>query len=111
MVIDNEFQGLIPTLTDDEFKGLEDSILSEGCRDALVVWGDTLVDGHNRYKICKKHNLPFKTIQKEFSSRDEVLLWILNNQLSRRNLNDFQRIELVRKFEEAVKVQAKERQL
>lgn len=34
----------------------------------------------------------------------------MKNQLSRRNLNDFQRIELVRKCEDAVKAHAKLRQ-
>ena len=49
-------------------------------------------------------------MEKEFTDRDEVLLWMLHNQLGRRNLNDFQRIEMVRKCEGAVKAQAKERQ-
>ena len=34
----------------------------------------------------------------------------MKNQLSRRNLNDFQRIEIVRKCEDTVKAQAKKRQ-
>ena len=110
MKIDKEFAELIPPLTDEEYKGLEASILAEGCRDALVVWGEVLVDGHNRFKICTKHNIPFTTVQKEFADRNEVLVWMLQNQLSRRNLNDFQRIEMVRKCEHAVKAQAKERQ-
>lgn len=110
ITIDDEFASLIPPLTDEEYRGLEASIVSEGCRDALVVWNDILIDGHNRYKICKEHDVPFETVQKEFSDRNEVLLWIMRNQLSRRNLNDFQRIELVRKCEDAVKAQAKARQ-
>ena len=110
MIIDNEFKGLIPPLTDEEYKGLEESILKDGCRDALVLWGDTLIDGHNRYEICTRHNIPFKTVQKEFTSRDEVMLWMLQNQLARRNLNDFQRSEIVHKCEDAVKAKAKERQ-
>ena len=111
MKIDEEFAGLIPPLTEEEYKGLEASILSEGCRDALVVWGDVLVDGHNRYKICTAHNIPYTTKQKDFADRNAVLVWMLQNQLSRRNLNDFQRVEMVRKCEHAVKTQAKERQL
>lgn len=110
MIIDNEFKGLIPPLTDEEYKGLEESILKDGCRDALVLWGEILVDGHNRYEICTRHNIPFKTVQKEFTSRDEVMLWMLQNQLARRNLNDFQRSEMVHKCEDAVKAKAKERQ-
>ena len=58
-----------------------------------------------------KHNISFNTVQKEFASRDEVKLWMLQNQLSRRNLNDFQRVEMVRRCEDAIKAQAKERQL
>ena len=110
MKIDKEFSELIPPLTEEEYKGLEASILAEGCRDAIVVWNDTLIDGHNRYKICTEHNISFKTIQRDFEDRNAVKLWMMNNQLSRRNLNDFQRVEIVRKCEDAVKAQAKKRQ-
>ena len=110
MIIDEEFAGLIPPLTEEEYRGLEASILAEGCRDALVVWGDVLVDGHNRYKICSAHGVPYQVVQRDFADRNEVLLWMLKNQLGRRNLNDFQRVEMVRKCEQAVKAQAKERQ-
>lgn len=110
IVIDKEFQSLIPALTTDEYRGLEESILSEGCRDALVLWGDTLIDGHNRYSICKKHDIPFKTVQMDFADRDEVKIWMMKNQLARRNLTDFQRIEIIHKCEDAVKAKARGRQ-
>ena len=108
--IDQEFAALIPPLTAEEYSGLEQSILSEGCRDAIILWNNIIVDGHNRYRICKAHNIPYRTETKEFASREEVMLWMFQNQLSRRNLNDFQRIEIVHKWEDAVKAQAKERQ-
>lgn len=111
MKIDKEFAGIIPPMTEEEYRGLETSILAEGCRDALVCWGEILVDGHNRYRICEEHGIEYRTVEREFSGRDEVMLWIMQNQLSRRNLNDFQRIEIVRKCENAVKAQARERQL
>ena len=110
LLIDDEFAALIPPLTPEEFAGLETSILAEGCRDALIVWGNIIVDGHNRYRICTKHGITYRTQQMVFTSRDEAKLWMLRNQLSRRNLNDFQRVEMVRKCEAAVKAQAKERQ-
>ena len=111
MTIDTEFESLVPPLSQDEYSRLEQSIISEGCRDALICWGEILIDGHNRYRICEKHNLPFKTVNKDFVSKNEVKLWILQNQLSRRNLTDIQRIEIVRKCEEAIKEQAKSRML
>lgn len=111
LIVDEEFANLIPPLTPDEFSGLTQSILSEGCREPLIVWNSIIIDGHNRYKICTEHNVPFKTIQKDFTDRNEVMLWMLQNQLSRRNLNDFQRVEMVRKYENAVKAQAEKRML
>lgn len=110
ITIDPEFKNLIPPLTSEEYAGLEESILQEGCRDALIVWGDTLIDGHNRFEICTRHNIPFEITEMFFPSRDDVKLWMLKNQLSRRNLSDMQRIAMVRKCEDAVKAKAKERQ-
>jgi DNA modification methylase len=109
--IDSEFKNLIPPLSSEERQGLESSLLKEGCRDALVLWGDILIDGHNRYEICTKHNIPFKTVQREFKSRDEVILWIIANQKSRRNLNAYARGVLEQKAIEILQKQAKEKQL
>lgn len=108
--IDVEFSTLIPPLTPEEYSGLEQSILTEGCRDAIILWNNIIIDGHNRYKICKEHNIPFRTETKDFGSREDVILWMFRNQLSRRNLNDFQRIEIVRRYEHTVRAQAKARQ-
>jgi len=88
MIIDQEFKDLIPPLKTEEYNNLEASILEEGCRDALVIWGDILVDGHNRYDICKKHDITYKTEYREFSSREQAKIWIRRNQLARRNLPD-----------------------
>lgn len=108
--IDNEFQSLIPPLTADEFKGLEESVLKEGCRDKLVLWGDILIDGHNRYSICQKHGIPFETMQKDFASRDDVLLWMIDTQFSRRNLDAPDRILLAQKKAPILERLAKQRQ-
>ncbi len=86
LIIDPEFQELIPVMSSEEKAGLEKSILEDGCRDALVAWGDILVDGHKRFEICEKNEKEFKTVQKNFESREQAKLWIIANQLSRRNL-------------------------
>ena len=109
--IDEEFAALIPPLTPDEYSGLEQSILTEGCRDAIILWNNIIIDGHNRYRICKAHNIPYRTETKDFANREEVVLWMFSNQLSRRNLSDIQRIEIVRKYEDTVKAQARQRML
>ncbi|MDR2571688.1 MAG: hypothetical protein LBD23_15535 [Oscillospiraceae bacterium] len=87
IIIDEEFESLLPKLDETTFETLENNLLEYGARDALVLWNDILIDGYNRYKICTKHNIPFNTVDMEFNSREEVLMWISNNQIARRNLN------------------------
>lgn len=109
--IDEEFKNLIPPLTDDEYNGLRDSILQDGCRDALVLWDDVLIDGHNRYEICTKHGIPFDTVQMNFSSRDEVIRWIILNQFGRRNLPAYERARLALRLKPVIAKQAKQNQV
>ena len=103
--IDPEFQSQIPPLTDDEFKQLEENILKEGkLLSPLIVWNNTLVDGHNRYAILQKHpEICFSTMPLRFESREEVLAWICKNQLGRRNLTPEQKYYLMGKQYEAEK--------
>ncbi|CAN5401494.1 hypothetical protein BH11PSE9_BH11PSE9_22310 [soil metagenome] len=92
IVIDEQLRAYIDPLTAEEHEALERSILAEGCRDALVLWGDVLVDGHNRHGICLKHGLPFQTVQNpRFRSIEDVHLWMIDQHLGRRSLSDFQR--------------------
>ena len=92
IVVNEELKAYIDPLTPEEYEALERSILSEGCRDALVLWGDLLVDGHNRYGICQKHGLPFQTVQsKLFQTLEDVHLWMIDQHLGRRSVSDFQR--------------------
>jgi hypothetical protein len=92
IVVNAELQAYIDPLTADEYAALERSLLDEGCRDALVLWGDVLVDGHNRYAICQKHDLPFQTIQnRRFETLEDVHLWMINQHLARRSVSNFQR--------------------
>lgn len=92
IVVKEELKAYIDPLTPDEHEALERSLLAEGCRDALVLWGDVLVDGHNRYGICQKHDLPFQTVQNpRFQSMQDVQLWMIEQHLGRRSVSDFQR--------------------
>jgi pyruvate/2-oxoglutarate dehydrogenase complex dihydrolipoamide acyltransferase (E2) component len=92
IVVNEELKAYIDPLTPDEHAALERSLLAEGCRDALVLWGNVLVDGHNRFGLCQKHGLPFQTVQNpRFQSIEDVQLWMIDQHLGRRSLSDFQR--------------------
>lgn len=107
--IDAEFRDLIPPLQEDELSLLEESIVTNGCESPLIVWNGAIVDGHNRYAICHKHAIPFKIQEREFESREDAMLWMIRNQLGRRNLNGFQRAELVLKYEPMLAEEARKR--
>lgn len=83
--IDEEFEKYLFPLSEEIYKGLEKSILTEGVLDPIKTWNGIIIDGHNRYKICKEHDIKFKVVEKKFDSREEVLLWIIRNQKHRRN--------------------------
>ena len=88
----DELRSFADPLTDNEYAALERSLLAEGCRDALVLWRDTLIDGHNRYDICTRHGIAFNTVQNDsFASLDDVKLWMIDNHLARRSVTDFHR--------------------
>lgn len=85
MKIKKKFRDLLPPLSVEECAALEASIVAEGCREPLTVWGDVVVDGHNRLRICKKHSLPFKTRKVKFADDQGAASWIYATQEARRN--------------------------
>lgn len=105
--IDKEFHNLIPPLNVDEYGLLEKSIKKEGVRDPLVIWNDIILDGHNRFRICNKYKIKFKTKEIKFKDKIEAKLWIINNQLARRNLSDYSRILLESKKEDILQIKKK----
>jgi len=90
IIIDEEFKSLLPALDEQTYAWLEDNILQHGCREPLVLWRDVLIDGNNRYEITMRHGLDFKTVDMEFDSREDVMVWIISTQVSRRNLTPMQ---------------------
>jgi ParB-like chromosome segregation protein Spo0J len=110
MKIDPEFRDLIPPLDEAEYKQLEANIRAEGCREALLLWNDILIDGHHRYRICTEHGIRFTTVSKEFPDRRAVKEWIIKNQWGRRNLTAYQRAVLALKLETTLGEQGKRNQ-
>lgn len=97
LIIDEEFESVIPPLTNEEFELLKESVLNDGeVYHPLVVWNNIIVDGHHRYKILKEHpEIKYRINKREFENRYEAISWICLNQLGRRNLNDAQKKMLI----------------
>lgn len=109
--INEELRELIPALSTEEKQLLTESILKEGCRDSLITWNNTIIDGHNRYEICKANNIAFSTKEMEFENVEQVKEWMINNQFSRRNLPLYQRAVLALKLKPIYEERAREKQL
>ena len=111
MTVDDDFRSLIPPLTDDEYSRLERSIVAEGVRDPIITWQGTIIDGHNRYRICQEHGIAFKTAEIVFGSKDAAKIWIIENQFGRRNLNSYQKSVLALQLEPLYAAEARRRQI
>lgn len=110
--IDPELRDLLPPLTGDEYKQLEKNIVENGFDKnfPIMEWHGFIVDGHNRFSICKKHNIEYVVGTLGYDTKDEVMQWMLDIQLGRRNLSPIQRIAVAEKYRPIYERQAKERQ-
>lgn len=108
--VNETLERVMPPLQEMELRLLTESLLTDGCRDPLVVWNGVVVDGHNRYRICHEHNIPFEYVEHEFEDEADAKRWIIDNQVGRRNLSDYAKCELVLPLEAVLKTEAKKRQ-
>lgn len=109
--IDSEFQELIAPLSNSEFKQLSVNCKAEGIRDPITVWNNTIIDGHNRFRIAQEHNLFFNVKEMSFDSRDDAKNWIIDNQLGRRNISKYERCRLALLTKPSVAAAANQRRL
>jgi len=86
--IKKEFKNLIRPLHRQEFLQLEENILRDGCLHPIITWNGYIVDGHNRYEICTKHQVEYNVLEMDFDSDEDVIAWICANQLGRRNISE-----------------------
>ena len=113
LFFDAEFHRLIHPLTPDERTGLEMSLKAHGNLSPIIVWKETrlLLDGHNRYDICHQNSIALlPPIELSLPDRDAATVWIIDNQLGRRNLSPYVRGVLALKREGIIARQAQERQ-
>jgi len=110
--VDPEFDNILVNLQESELNELRENLKKEGWREneRILTWHNKIVDGHNRFKLCNELRLEFKSMEMKFENKEDAKLWIINNQLGRRNLSAYDRVRLALEKEEYYKKQAKERQ-
>ena len=109
LTIDPELAKVAPPLADNELDILRTDILEHGCMTPIIIWNGVIVDGHNRYAICSENNIPFAVQEMEFKDVMDAKLWIISNQLGRRNMKEFSKCEMVLPMEEDLKKDAEKR--
>ncbi|OHX64732.1 ParB N-terminal domain-containing protein [Flammeovirga pacifica] len=121
--IEPEYRELIRKQTEDEARNFEASIIEEGVREPILYWTHTLrdetgnarlvhtvVDGHHRCEAAIKLGLQYIPCKElKFNSHNDVRIWMLKNQLGRRNIGDAEKITIALQLTEFLGVEAKER--
>lgn len=96
---DPDFQSLIPPLSREAYEELELNIVCNGCREPIKVWGDYIIDGHNRYKICHEYEIEFNTEEILLKSRADAISWICADLLHNHELpENYQHYLIGRKY-------------
>jgi len=95
LTINSEYLALVPSLTPEEYDSLRESIKENGLYMPIITTQHgVILDGHNRFKICQELGVELKHAIRIFD--DELLekKFVIECNLKRRQLNDFQKIEL-----------------
>ena len=103
-----EMEELLPSLSAEQFSALESDILENGCYAPVIVNEDmVIIDGHNRFRICEKHGLPFRMLVFSFADLLEAKQWALDTQKGRRNLEKWELGKIALKLKPEIEARAK----
>jgi len=111
LTINPEYEKLVPKLSKEQNASLEESIKKNGLWIPIVInKKNEILDGHHRYDICVASDITFKTIVREFENELFTKKFVIECNLKRRQLNDFQKIELGIPLQEINELLAKQNQ-
>jgi ParB-like nuclease domain len=105
----DENPSIMPPLSDLEYGCLKSSIQEHGLHFPIVVNQDgDILDGHHRNKACQELGIKPTIIVRQFENLLQEKKFIIEVNLNRRHLNDFQRVESQIKLESIASELAKE---
>ncbi len=110
--INPEYSKLVNPLSSLEYQSLKTSIEEKGMHLPIIINQDNiLLDGHNRYQICQELGIEPRFETKIFGDELEEKEFVIEINLKRRQLNNFQKIELAYELEKVESKRARLRQL
>lgn len=96
--IDYEFGNLSPDMPQEQYDKLEESLVDTGCKEPILIWNDYIIDGHHRYNLCHKWEIPFPVKKTHFNSRDDAVVWLCQKHLEKNYLTGINRRYLIGKY-------------
>jgi ParB-like nuclease domain len=110
ITVNQEYANLVPSLKPEEYESLKESIKQNGLWVPIIVNSQgVILDGHHRYKACQELGIKEpKTMIKDFSDKLQEQMFVIDSNLQRRQLNNFQRTELALKSKSILEQIAKQ---
>ena len=106
-----EYEKLLPKMSKEEFAELKASIQAEGQHYAIIVNEDLeVLDGHHRFRACNELGIEPDFEVRKFEDKLLEKKFVIEANLRRRHLNNFQLVELAVPLLEIEKALAKKRQ-
>jgi disulfide oxidoreductase YuzD len=105
-----QYSSITPPLSDSDYESLRESIKENGLLVPLVVNQDgVLLDGYHRLRACRELNIRPKYHKREFKDKAQEKQLVIEVNLIRRQLNEFQKVELGFLLEDIETEKAKKR--
>jgi ParB-like chromosome segregation protein Spo0J len=110
--INPEYEKMLPKMSDEEFAQLKASIQEEGQHYSIVANENLeVLDGHHRFKACTELGIEPDFEVRKFEDKMLEKKFVIEANLRRRHLNNFQLVELAVPLLEIEKALAKKRQV
>jgi ParB-like chromosome segregation protein Spo0J len=109
--VNPEYEKLLPKMSDEEFEELKESIRVEGQHYPIVANEDLeVLDGHHRFRACTELGIETDFEVRKFENKLLEKKFVIEVNLRRRHLTNFQLVELAVPLLEIEKALAKKRQ-
>ncbi len=106
--INEDYVKLVPEISKSDYQSLKTSIKEDGLFSNILNQHGVILDGHHRYRANQELGIEPRTMKREFEDSFEKQ-FVIEVNIKRRELNEFQIAELGYKLEEVEGEQAKKR--